>query len=48
MAEQPSSDKISFESRSITNFRNRLVGGGARPNFFEVEIALPASVKKVW
>ena len=46
MAEQPSSDKITFESRSITNFRNRLVGGGARPNFFEVEIALPASVKK--
>ena len=47
MAEQPSSDKISFESRSITNFRNRLVGGGARPNFFEVEIALPDSVSKL-
>ena len=46
MAEQPSSDKLTFESRSITNFRNRLVGGGARPNFFEVEIALPASVAK--
>ena len=46
MAEQPASDSITFESRSITNFRNRLVGGGARPNFFEVDIALPASVSK--
>ena len=46
MAEQPASDKITFESRSITNFRNRLVGGGARPNFFEVNITLPQSVTK--
>ena len=46
MAEQPSTDKISFDSRSITNFRNRLVGGGARPNFFEVNITLPESVSK--
>ena len=46
MAEQPASDPITFESRSITNFRNRLVGGGARPNFFEVDIALPESVSK--
>ena len=47
MAEQPSTDKISFDSRSITNFRNRLVGGGARPNFFEVNITLPESVSKL-
>ena len=46
MAEQPANDKITFDSRSITNFRNRLVGGGARPNFFEVNITLPASVTK--
>ena len=39
-------DNISFDSRSITNFRDRLVGGGARPNFFEVNITLPSSVDK--
>ena len=39
-------DNISFNSRSITNFRDRLVGGGARPNFFEVNITLPESVSK--
>ena len=31
----------SFQNRSITNFRDRLVGGGARPNMFEVNITLP-------
>ena len=40
-------DNISFNSRSITNFRDRLVGGGARPNFFEVNITLPSSVDKL-
>ena len=40
-------DNITFNSRSITNFRNRLVGGGARPNFFEVNITLPESVSKL-
>ena len=39
-------DNISFNSRSITNFRDRLVGGGARPNFFEVNITIPESVSK--
>jgi hypothetical protein len=39
-------DNITFNSRSITNFRDRLVGGGARPNFFEVNITLPESVAK--
>ncbi len=39
-------DNITFNSRSITNFRDRLVGGGARPNFFEVNITLPESVSK--
>ena len=40
-------DNITFNSRSITNFRDRLVGGGARPNFFEVNITLPPSVDKL-
>ena len=31
----------SFQNRSITNFRDRLVGGGARPNMFEVNLTLP-------
>ena len=39
-------DNITFNSRSITNFRDRLVGGGARPNFFEVNITLLGSVSK--
>ena len=39
-------DNITFNSRSITNFRDRLVGGGSRPNFFEVNITIPESVSK--
>ena len=34
----------SFQNRSITNFRDRLIGGGARPNMFEVNIELPSQV----
>ena len=33
-----------FSDRSITNFRDRLVGGGARSNLFEVNITLPDGV----
>tara|TARA_B100001778_G_scaffold178358_1_gene146729 strand:+ start:312 stop:923 length:612 start_codon:yes stop_codon:yes gene_type:complete len=33
-----------FSERNITNFRDRLVGGGARPNLFEVNIELPDGV----
>ena len=33
-----------FSERSITDFRDRLVGGGARSNLFEVEIALPENL----
>ena len=33
-----------FAERNITNFRDRLVGGGARPNLFEVNIELPEGV----
>ena len=35
----------SFQNRSITNFRDRLIGGGARPNMFEVNITLPEQVQ---
>ena len=34
----------SFQNRSITNFRDRLIGGGARPNMFEVNITLPEQI----
>ena len=27
--------------RTITSFKSKLVGGGARPNLFEVELAFP-------
>ena len=33
--------EATFNQRSITNFRDRLVGGGARPNMFEVNLTLP-------
>ena len=33
-----------FAERNITNFRDRLVGGGARRNLFEVNIELPDGV----
>ena len=33
-----------FEKRSIVNFRDKLIGGGARPNMFEVNITLPEQI----
>ena len=30
--------------RRITDFKSKLVGGGARPNLFEVELAFPESI----
>ena len=35
-----------FNKRSITDFRDRLIGGGARPNMFEVNIDLPDQLSK--
>ena len=35
----------SFNKRSIVAFRDKLTGGGARSNLFEVNIHLPAGVK---
>jgi hypothetical protein len=34
----------SYSQRTITDFKSRLVGGGARPNLFEVELAFPTQV----
>ena len=34
----------SFQNRIITNFRDRLIGGGDRPNMFEVNITLPEQI----
>ena len=34
-----------FSKRNITNFRDRLIGGGARPNMFEVNLTLPEQIK---
>tara|TARA_B100000902_G_scaffold190779_1_gene182353 strand:- start:960 stop:1604 length:645 start_codon:yes stop_codon:yes gene_type:complete len=33
---------IANNQRSIDSFKSRLIGGGARPNLFEVEMAFPA------
>ena len=39
----------SRENRTISEFKSRLLGGGARPNLFEVELtAMPASVTLPW
>ena len=35
-----------FNKRNISNFRDRLIGGGARPNMFEVNIDLPDQIGK--
>ena len=38
-------DKVgSFSDRSIIAFRDRMTGGGARSNLFEVNIELPSGV----
>jgi len=35
--------------RTITGFKERLAGGGARPNLFEVEIpSFPVSIREFW
>jgi len=32
----------SFSSRTLEDFKSRLIGGAARPNLFEVELAFPS------
>ena len=36
------SNTPSFSSRTLEDFKARLIGGAARPNLFEVELAFPA------
>ena len=36
----------SRENKTISNFKSALIGGGARPNLFEVELTtLPAGIE---
>ena len=40
---------VSRDNKTISDFKSRLLGGGARPNLFEVELTgLPASVALPW
>ena len=40
---------ISRENKTISQFKSQLIGGGARPNLFEVELTtLPAAVVPNW
>ena len=40
---------ISRDNKTISDFKSRLLGGGARPNLFEVELTtLPTSVALPW
>jgi hypothetical protein len=34
-----------YSSRSIDQFRSKLIGGGARPNLFEVQLAWPSGLQ---
>ena len=35
-----------LDTRTLSQFKSRLVGGGARPNLFEVEMGLPDPIRK--
>ena len=35
---------VQFNQRTISDFKSKLVGGGARPNLFEVQVAFPEEV----
>ena len=35
---------VQFSQRTISDFKSKLVGGGARPNLFEVQVAFPEEV----
>ena len=35
---------IRFRERTIDDFKGKLVGGGVRPNLFEVNINFPAAL----
>ena len=42
MSNRPSQNTIPL--RTISDFKSRLTGGGARPNLFEVELAFPSDI----
>jgi len=41
MANQFTGGSVSPGSRTLNDFKNRISGGGARPNLFECEITFP-------
>lgn len=44
MANQATGGGISPSSRTLNDFKNRISGGGARPNLFECEINFPTDI----
>lgn len=45
MANQFTGGPVSPGSRTLNDFKNRISGGGARPNLFECEITFPANLE---
>lgn len=41
---QPNTNLPSFSNRTVDDFKSKLVGGGARPNLFECELAFPTGL----
>lgn len=41
MANQFTGGPVSPGSRTLNDFKNRISGGGARPNLFECEVTFP-------
>ena len=40
---------MAFNTKSLTDFKSKLAGGGARPNLFEVQLpAFPDAIKEAW
>ncbi len=44
MSSSSTSNLPQFTTRTITDFKSRLIGGGARPNLFECSLAFPAGL----
>lgn len=47
MANSNTTNTPTYSSRTLTDFKSRLVGGGARPNLFECEVQFPAGLSGV-
>lgn len=47
MANSNTTNTPTYSSRTLTDFKSRLVGGGARPNLFECEVQFPAGLSDV-